>query len=115
MLDVGVDQVIFIQQAGRNRHEDICSSLELFAAEVIPEFTAGEVDRQLRKADELAPFVEAALARKTWMQPLADDDIPVVRAAVARAQTAGTLPDPRPFSVCGSFRMGRSIRILPQT
>ena len=31
MRDVGVDQVIFIQQAGRNRHEDICASLELFA------------------------------------------------------------------------------------
>jgi hypothetical protein len=91
MLDVGVDQVIFIQQAGRNRHEDICSSLELFAAEVMPEFAAGEVDRQLRKAEELAPFVEAALARKTWMQPLADADIPVVRASVAKAQTSGSL------------------------
>ena len=30
--DVGVDQVIFIQQGGRNRHEHICESLELFAA-----------------------------------------------------------------------------------
>ena len=40
MRDVGVDQVIFIQQAGRNRHADICSSLELFAAEVLPEFAA---------------------------------------------------------------------------
>ena len=28
----GVDQVIFLQQAGRNRHEHICESLELFAA-----------------------------------------------------------------------------------
>ena len=46
MQDVGVDQVIFIQQAGRNRHADICSSLELFAAEVLPEFAAEETDRQ---------------------------------------------------------------------
>jgi alkanesulfonate monooxygenase SsuD/methylene tetrahydromethanopterin reductase-like flavin-dependent oxidoreductase (luciferase family) len=91
MQDVGVDQVIFIQQAGRNRHEDICSSLELFAAEVLPEFTAGETERQARKAADLAPFVDAALARKTWMQPLADADIPVVRASVAKAQTAGSL------------------------
>ena len=29
----GIDQVIFLQQAGRNRHEHICESLELFAAE----------------------------------------------------------------------------------
>ena len=40
---------------------------------------------------KLAPFVEAALARKQWMQPLADDEIPVVRASVAKAQTAGRL------------------------
>ena len=33
-----VDQVIFLHQAGKNRHEDICSSLELFAREVMPEF-----------------------------------------------------------------------------
>jgi alkanesulfonate monooxygenase SsuD/methylene tetrahydromethanopterin reductase-like flavin-dependent oxidoreductase (luciferase family) len=91
MRDVGVDQVIFIQQAGRNRHADICASLELFAAEVLPEFAAGEAERQQRKAVELAPFVEAALARKQWMQPLADDEIPVVRASVARAQTSGSL------------------------
>ena len=34
--DAGVDQVIFLQQAGRNKHEHICESLELFAAEVMP-------------------------------------------------------------------------------
>ena len=89
--DVGVDQVIFIQQAGRNRHADICSSLELFAAEVMPEFAAEEADRQRRKAAELAPFIEAALARKQWMQPLADDEIPVVKASVKKAQTSGSL------------------------
>ncbi len=33
-----VDQVILLNQAGKNRHEDICSSLELFAKEVMPEF-----------------------------------------------------------------------------
>jgi alkanesulfonate monooxygenase SsuD/methylene tetrahydromethanopterin reductase-like flavin-dependent oxidoreductase (luciferase family) len=91
MRDVGVDQVIFIQQAGRNRHADICASLELFAAEVMPEFAAEEADRQQRKAAELAPFVEAALARKQWMQALADDEIPVVKASVKKAQTSGSL------------------------
>ena len=37
-----VDQVILLNQAGRNRHEDIMSSLELFAAELMPEFHALE-------------------------------------------------------------------------
>ncbi len=91
MRDVGVDQVIFIQQAGRNRHADICESLELFAATVLPEFAADEPDRQRRKHDELAPSIEAALARKQWMQPLAEDEIPTVVASVAKAQTSGTL------------------------
>jgi hypothetical protein len=91
MVEVGVDQVIFIQQAGRNRHEDICSSLELFAAEVMPHFTVGRDERIRAKDAELAPFVEAALARKRWMQPLADDEIPIVRASVKKAQTSGSL------------------------
>jgi alkanesulfonate monooxygenase SsuD/methylene tetrahydromethanopterin reductase-like flavin-dependent oxidoreductase (luciferase family) len=82
---VGIDQVIFMQQAGRNRHDHICQSLELFAAEVMPEFKARVAEREARKAEELAPFIEAALARKDWMKPLADDEIPIVRASVAKA------------------------------
>jgi len=47
---------------------------------------AGAAAREARKAADLAPFIAAALARKPWMQPLADDEIPVVRASVAKAQ-----------------------------
>jgi len=86
--DAGVDQVIFLQQAGRNRHEHICESLELFAAEVMPEFKAEVAAREARKASELAPYIEAALKRKNWMKPLADHEIPVVKASVAKAQLA---------------------------
>jgi alkanesulfonate monooxygenase SsuD/methylene tetrahydromethanopterin reductase-like flavin-dependent oxidoreductase (luciferase family) len=35
-----IDQVVLLNQAGKNRHEDICESLELFAQEVMPEFQA---------------------------------------------------------------------------
>jgi hypothetical protein len=82
----GVDQVIFMQQAGRNRHEHICESLELFAAEVMPDFKKDVAAREARKAEMLAPYIEAALARKVRMKPLADHEIPVVRASVAAAQ-----------------------------
>jgi hypothetical protein len=82
----GVDQVIFMQQAERNRHDHICEALELFAAELMPRYAARVVEREARKAEELAPFVAAAMARKSWMKPLADDEIPVVRASVAKAQ-----------------------------
>jgi alkanesulfonate monooxygenase SsuD/methylene tetrahydromethanopterin reductase-like flavin-dependent oxidoreductase (luciferase family) len=87
--DAGIDQVIFLQQAGRNTHQHICQSLELFAAEVMPDFKAEVAAREQRKAAELKPYVEAALKRKAWMRPLADHEIPVVKASVARAQVAG--------------------------
>ncbi len=35
-----IDQVILLNQAGKNAHEHICESLELFAKEVMPEFHA---------------------------------------------------------------------------
>ncbi len=84
--EAGVDQVIFLQQAGRNRHEHICESLELFAAEVMPQFKSDVQAREARKREELAPWIEAALARKQWMKALAPQDIPIVRASVPQAQ-----------------------------
>jgi hypothetical protein len=72
----GVDQVAFIQQGGRNRHEHICQSLELFAAEVMPEFKEREAARQRAKAEALAPYVEQAMARKRVMPALANSEIP---------------------------------------
>jgi alkanesulfonate monooxygenase SsuD/methylene tetrahydromethanopterin reductase-like flavin-dependent oxidoreductase (luciferase family) len=79
----GVDQIILLQQAGRNRHEHICESLELLQREVLPEFAPKAAERERRKAEELAPYIEKALARKKLMPPIADADIPIVRASVA--------------------------------
>jgi alkanesulfonate monooxygenase SsuD/methylene tetrahydromethanopterin reductase-like flavin-dependent oxidoreductase (luciferase family) len=87
--DAGIDQVIFLQQAGRNTHQHICESLELFAAEVMQDFKAEAAAREQRKAAMLAPHIEAALKRKVWMKSLATHEIPVVKASVTRAQVAG--------------------------
>jgi len=78
--EAGVDQVVFIQQGGRNRHEHICEALELFADDVMPEFKEREAEREKSKAERLAPFIEQAMARKTWMRQLADDEIPTITA-----------------------------------
>ena len=52
--EAGVDQVIFVLQAGKNRHEHICESLELFGREVLPAFKERD-DAQVRaKAARLA-------------------------------------------------------------
>lgn len=82
----GVDQVIFMQQCGRARHEHICESIERFATEVLPEFAEREQQGAAARAERLAPAVEAALARKKKMPEPADDEIPVVLASVKRAQ-----------------------------
>jgi len=74
--EAGVDQVIFIQQGGKNRHEHICESMELFATEVMPEFREGEEERERRKLERLAPAMERALARKERLPALSDEEIP---------------------------------------
>ncbi len=62
--DAGVDQVIFVLQAGRNRHEHICESLELFARAVMPEFAERAEAHERAKRERLAPALAAALARR---------------------------------------------------
>ncbi|MCS5637223.1 MAG: LLM class flavin-dependent oxidoreductase [Myxococcota bacterium] len=53
-----VDQVILLNQAGNNTHEDICDSLKLFAQEVMPEFQARDAEHQEWKKAVLASEVE---------------------------------------------------------
>ncbi|MFN0148253.1 MAG: LLM class flavin-dependent oxidoreductase [Dehalococcoidia bacterium] len=76
----GVDQTVFIQQGGNNRHEHICEALELFAADVMPEFKEHEAERLKQKAEDLAPYVEKAFQRKQFMKPLIDAEIPSYQA-----------------------------------
>ncbi len=87
----GVDQVVFIQQGGKNRHEHICESLELFADRVMPEFAEKETERERSKLERLAPATEAALRRKSFLPAIEEDRIPSV-AAYGRniSETDGT-------------------------
>src|SRR5262245_57147261 len=90
--EAGIDQIILLQQAGRNKHAEICESLELLGREVLDAFTAKSAERERRKAEALAPFIEKALARKPRLPALADAEIPVVRASVTKPmvnQSAG--------------------------
>jgi alkanesulfonate monooxygenase SsuD/methylene tetrahydromethanopterin reductase-like flavin-dependent oxidoreductase (luciferase family) len=90
--EAGVDQVAFVQQGGRNRHEHICESLKLFARDVMPEFHAEEEARQRRKAEELAPFIAAAMARKPPTGAVDKDAIPTV-VALGRPSNNQNLSD----------------------
>jgi len=82
----GIDQVILMQQAGRNLNEHICEGLELFAQTVMPKLASGRDEREAKKAEELAPYIEAALARKARMPALEESEVPIVRASAERAQ-----------------------------
>jgi hypothetical protein len=83
----GVDQVVFIQQGGRNRHEHICESLELFAARVLPGFKERQEAHERRKAEALAPWVARALERMPPLEQLAE--VPEVDSYPIAMQKAG--------------------------
>ena len=68
--DVGIDQVIFLQQAGRNTNQNIRECLELFAETAMPDFTNDVDETEQKKATELAPYMEAALTRRDHMQEM---------------------------------------------
>jgi alkanesulfonate monooxygenase SsuD/methylene tetrahydromethanopterin reductase-like flavin-dependent oxidoreductase (luciferase family) len=87
--DAGVDQVIFLQQGGKNKHEHICESLEKFSAEVYGDFAEGREGREAEKAEKLAPYIEAALARRNTRAPLTDSEIDIVPASRPKPASAG--------------------------
>jgi alkanesulfonate monooxygenase SsuD/methylene tetrahydromethanopterin reductase-like flavin-dependent oxidoreductase (luciferase family) len=95
----GVDQLVLLQQGGKNKHEHICESMELFAREIMPEFHAEEAARQKAKAEELAPYIEQAFKRKADQRPLRmpDDEVPsfpaidYVRKYDPKTATLGTV------------------------
>jgi len=53
-----IDQVILLNQAGKNSHEHICESLELFAKEVMPEFQGHYSTQEAWKAKVMNREIE---------------------------------------------------------
>jgi alkanesulfonate monooxygenase SsuD/methylene tetrahydromethanopterin reductase-like flavin-dependent oxidoreductase (luciferase family) len=56
---VGVDEVIFLSQAGNNKHEHIMESMELFAREVMPEFKEREAEHEAWREEQMTGKVLA--------------------------------------------------------
>ena len=75
----GVDQLIFVLQAGHNRHEHIMESIELFGAEVLPEFLERDELASRAKAARWEPHIAAAMARRDRQDPVMAPDY-VMRA-----------------------------------
>jgi hypothetical protein len=70
----GVDQLIFVMQAGKNRHEHIMESIEIFGREILPEFVERHQAQAAAKAEKWAPLVEKALARRHDTAPAMAED-----------------------------------------
>ncbi len=70
MEKAGVDQVVFIQQAGGNRHEHICESMELFAERVLPDFKDRDSASTAQKNSRFAKAIVHAEARKPSLKRL---------------------------------------------
>jgi len=83
----GVDQLIFVMQAGNNKHEHICESLELFAKEVMPEFKERDPKYREEKAKRIEPILEKAMARKVDDAPRLPEgySFPAMPKAMMRA------------------------------
>lgn len=93
--DVGVDQIIFVQQTGPANHQHICESLELFATTAMPRLKVGEEERLAKKAAELQPYIDAALARKPRMAELTAEQIEEVKSFGLRRKDAGSFVNVR--------------------
>ena len=81
--------------------------MELFAREIMPEFRDGEDERQRKKMEDLAPYIEKAFKRKKDQRPLRmpDDQIPTfpaidyVRGYDRTKAYLGTIHDPKAAEV----------------
>lgn len=67
--EAGVDEMIFCSQAGRNRHEHICESMELVAREVLPEFRERDAAARARRLESFGDALDRALARREPPRP----------------------------------------------
>ncbi len=77
--DAGIDQVVCLAQAGNVPHEMLCSSIELFSREVLPEFKERDQARAAAKAAEVARLSEIVMQRK---QPVeAPKERTIIRSA----------------------------------
>jgi alkanesulfonate monooxygenase SsuD/methylene tetrahydromethanopterin reductase-like flavin-dependent oxidoreductase (luciferase family)/putative sterol carrier protein len=88
----GVDQVIFVMQAGRNRHEHICESLELFGREVLPRFAKDAEPKEKAKSDKYAEAASKALARRAPRRTMPGDYVVTTQGEPFETASPRTAP-----------------------
>src|SRR5690349_13953368 len=109
----GVDQIIFVSQSGKTRHEHICESIELFAEKVMPRFAGRAAAVESEKRERLAGACERAVARRDPPRAAPDYEVrplsePRPANAIAAARSNGR-------SRMAAFIGGRSDSQLERT
>ncbi len=77
--DAGIDQVLCISQAGKVPHELLCSSIELFSKEVMPEFKDRDMANARKRAELRSRINDKAMANKAKVE--VPEMAAVIRAA----------------------------------
>jgi alkanesulfonate monooxygenase SsuD/methylene tetrahydromethanopterin reductase-like flavin-dependent oxidoreductase (luciferase family) len=113
----GVDQIIFVLQAGRNTHEHIMESLELFAREVMPEFKERDERQVASKLARLEPALAAAMARRVDDAPKLPDGYtitPMVRKLIQQHVGEAALEQLQQAQATGSMNSVMNMFGRPQ-
>lgn len=91
----GVDELMLCVQTGKTTHNDIMEALELFAADVMPEFAQRRPAREEAKRERLGDAPRRALERRAPQRTVARGYAFKAGADGADAQTnAGSIPAP---------------------
>jgi alkanesulfonate monooxygenase SsuD/methylene tetrahydromethanopterin reductase-like flavin-dependent oxidoreductase (luciferase family)/putative sterol carrier protein len=112
----GVDELLLAVQTGKTRHEHVLAALELFAAEVVPEFADRRPARAKAKDARLGDAERAALERRAPRQVAAADYAfgPDDSGAPGEVEVPAGVPEPpappRPPAHVALARRTRAVR-----
>ena len=77
--DAGIDQVLCLAQAGKVSHELLCSSIELFSKEVLPEFKERDQKGERKRAERRQRLTDLCMPRRPKIE--APKTSTIIRAA----------------------------------
>jgi alkanesulfonate monooxygenase SsuD/methylene tetrahydromethanopterin reductase-like flavin-dependent oxidoreductase (luciferase family)/putative sterol carrier protein len=104
----GVDELMLCVQTGKTTHNDIMEALELFAAEVMPEFAQRRPAREEAKRELLGDAPRRALERRAPRKAVARGYVFKAGASGGEGHAAAAVPVPAPGAIAGTRRVPKA-------